>query len=220
MSERKPGLLSFLTMPAAEPDSPAAYFSRLPQIETPRLLLRRMTLRDARDIFAYSQDPEVARHVLWTAHKSVWDSKAYIRWVIQQYRMGQPSSWCIVERETGTVIGTIGFMSYQPDNATVEVGYSLARNRWNRGYMTEALAAVLRECFTVLHLNRVEAQHFSANPSSGRVMEKCGMTHEGRMRERICNKGRFMDVEMWAILRSDWEKQFADQQHTKAPSAF
>ena len=210
MSERKQGFLSFLVMPAVEPDTPEAYFSRLPEVETPRLLLRRMTLRDARDIYAYSQDPEVARHVLWEAHKSLRDSKAYIRWVMQQYRTGAPSSWCMVEKATGTVIGTIGFMAWQAEHASVELGYSLARRLWNQGLMTEALRAVLRECFTTLRLNRVEAQHFSRNPASGRVMAKCGMKHEGTLRGRIRNKGEFMDVEMWGILKADWE-QIAEQ---------
>ena len=206
MAEEKRSLLSWLTVPAALPSTPREYFSRLPVVETSRLTLRRMSLRDAHDLYDYSQDPEVARHVLWSAHRSVWETRAYIRYVIQQYRLGEPSSWCIVERETRRVIGTIGFMSYSADNATVEVGYSLARSHWNRGLMTEALEAVLRECFETLKLHRVEAQHFSLNPSSGRVMEKCGMTHEGTLRRRICNKGEFQDVEMWAILRSDWEK--------------
>ena len=39
----------------------------MPPLTTPRLLLRRLTMRDAPDIFAYSRDPEVARHVLWSA---------------------------------------------------------------------------------------------------------------------------------------------------------
>ncbi|MBR3762937.1 MAG: GNAT family N-acetyltransferase [Clostridia bacterium] len=205
-----PDMLRFLTRlttpaPEKKPATPQEYFSRMPPVETPRLLLRRMTLRDASDMYAYSRDEEVARHVLWTAHTSIWETKAYIRWVMQQYRLGAPSSWCIVDKAGGHVVGTIGFMTWQPDNATVEVGYSLSRSHWNRGFMTEALTAVLQECFTTLRLHRVEAQHFSANPASGRVMAKCGMTHEGTLRRRICNKGEFMDVEMWGILRADWE---------------
>lgn len=204
MGEKK-RLLSFLTLPAPPPGTPPAYFARLPRVETPRLILRRMSLRDAPDLFEYSQDPEVARHVLWTAHRSVAESRAYIRWVRQQYANSAPSSWCIEEKQTGKVIGTIGFMAYRPEDLTVEVGYSLARSRWNQGLMTEALQAVLSQCFSVLRLHRVEAQHFSANPASGRVMLKCGMTHEGTLRRRIFNKGEFLDVEMWGILRSDWE---------------
>lgn len=203
MSERKRSLLSWLTSPVP-PGTPQEYFAHLPSIRTPRLLLRRMTLRDAADLYEYSCDPEVARHVLWTAHRSIWETKAYIRYILQQYRLGEPSSWCITDRETGKAIGTIGFMSYSAENSTVEVGYSLARSRWGQGLMTEALQAVLHEAFCVMKLHRVEAQHFTANPSSGRVMEKCGMRHEGHLRRRICNKGEFMDVEMWGILRSDW----------------
>ena len=204
MAEKKRSLLSWLTTPAGPPDSPREYFSRLPVVETERLLLRSMTLRDAHDMFAYAQDPEVARHVLWSAHQSVWETRAYIRFVQQQYRMGEPSSWCIVDKALNRVVGTIGFMAFSAENSTVEVGYSLARSHWNRGMMTEALAAVLEQIFTVLKLHRVEAQHFTDNPSSGRVMAKCGMQHEGHLRQRIFNKGAFRDVEMWAILRSDW----------------
>lgn len=199
-------LLSRLIPPPSPPGTPREYFMRMPPVETPRLLLRRVALRDAHDMYEYSRDEEVARHVLWAAHRSVWETKAFIRWLIQQYRCAEPSSWCIVEKASGKVVGTIGFMSYQQDNATVEVGYSLARRCWNQGLMTEALSAVLEECFRVMQLHRVEAQHFSANPASGRVMAKCGMTHEGTLRRRIFNKGKFMDVEMWAILRADWEQ--------------
>lgn len=204
MSEKTNPILSWLIQPAAPPDTPQDYFSHLPVVETPRLILRRLTMRDAEDMYAYSKDPEVARHVLWDAHRSLWETKAYLRFMLRQYRNGMPSSWGIVDKESGRVIGTIGYMSLTLENSTAEVGYSLARSHWNKGLMTEALAAVLRETFTVLKLHRVEALHFSANPSSGRVMEKCGMVHEGHMRQRIWNKGRFCDTELWAILRRDW----------------
>ncbi len=181
-------------------------FSNLPTLETPRLLLRKMTMRDAADIYAYSCDPEVARHVLWEAHRSPADSRAYLRFILRQYREGEPSSYGMVLKETGRLIGTIGFMSYNAENSTVEVGYSMARAMWNRGLMTEALQAVLRLSFEELRLHRVEAQHETSNPASGRVMLKCGMTHEGTLRGRIYNKGRYSDVELYAMLREDWQR--------------
>lgn len=181
-------------------------FSNLPTLETPRLLLRKMTMRDAADIYAYSCDPEVARHVLWEAHRSPADSRAYLRFILRQYREGDPSSYGMVLKETGRLIGTIGFMSYNAENSTVEVGYSMARAMWNRGLMTEALQAVLRLSFEELRLHRVEAQHETSNPASGHVMLKCGMTHEGTLRGRIYNKGHYSDVELYAILREDWQR--------------
>lgn len=199
--------LRWLTMPAADPDTPQDFFSRLPVIETERLILRKLTMRDASDMFRYCQDKEVARHVLWEAHTSILETRAYIRYNLYQYRSGEPASWGIVLRETNRVVGTIGYMSYNADNSTVEIGYSLTREQWSKGLMTEALRAVIDETFHTLKVHRIEAMHFTDNPASGRVMAKCGMTHEGHMRERICCKGVFRDVEMWGILRKDWEKQ-------------
>lgn len=188
-----------------EPASPGDVFSRLPVLDTPRLILRAMTMRDAQDIYAYSCDRQVAQHVLWDAHRSLADSRAYLRYILRQYREGMPSSYGIVLKETGQLIGTIGFMWMNVDNATVEVGYSLARAYWNRGVMTEALQALIDMAFTLLPVNRVEAQHETNNPSSGRVMLKCGMRHEGTLRQRVLNKGKFVDVELYAILKQDWE---------------
>lgn len=205
MGERR-SFWQWLTLPAAEPETPQDFFARLPILQTDRLILRKLTMRDASDMYRYCQDREVARHVLWEAHSSILETRAYLRYILYQYRNGEPGSWGIVLRDTGRVIGTIGYMSYSPDNATVEVGYSLAREQWGKGLMTEALRAVIDESFRTLKLHRIEAMHFTDNPASGRVMEKCGMTHEGHLRERICCKGQFRDVEMWGILRKDWER--------------
>jgi len=187
------------------PYTPGEVFSRLPVLETPRLLLRPMTMRDAQDIYAYSCDEEVARHVLWDAHRSVADSRGYLRFIIRQYREGMPSSYGIVLKESGRLVGTIGFMWYSQDNNTVEVGYSLARWLWNKGLMTEALQAVNDMAFRTLKVHRIEAQHETVNPASGHVMKKCGMRYEGTLRGRIYNKGQFVDVDLYAILREDWE---------------
>ena len=136
-------------------------FSSLPVLDTKRLRLRPLSMRDEKDMYRYASDPVVSRHVLWDAHESPRDTRS------------------------------------------AEVGYSLARDCWNQGYATEALAAVLRFGFDTLRLNRIEAQHETSNPASGRVMQKCGMTYEGTLRSRVFNKGHFSDVRLYAILRSD-----------------
>lgn len=175
----------------------------MPTLETPRLVLRRIAMSDAKDIFSYSRDEEVARYVLWTAQKNMGEAKAYCRYMLRRYRSDEPSSWGIVQKETGRLVGTIGYMDYSEDNASVEIGYSLAHWLWNGGYMTEALARVIGYTFDAMEINRIEAQHELANPASGRVMEKCGMRREGVLRQRLYNKGRFVDVALYAILRSD-----------------
>lgn len=187
--------------------TPNAYgmFS-MPTLETKRLILRRITMRDAGDIFEYSKDKEVARHVLWSAQKDISEAKDYCRFMIKRYRCDQPSSWGVIDKATNRLVGTIGYMDYNEDNATVELGYSLARWLWNGGYMTEALQRVIEYTFEAMDVNRIEAQHELTNPSSGRVMEKCGMQKEGVLRQRLYNKGRYVDVALYAILKQDYEK--------------
>ena len=184
----------------------AEYLTYMPGLDTPRLRLRRLTMRDAEDIYRYCRDPAVARHVLWEAQRSICDARAYLRYMIRRYRAHEPASWGIEYAETGRIIGTIGFMWIQTDNNAAEVGYSLARDYWNRGIMTEALEAVIRYGFEGMELNRIEAQHETTNPASGAVMRKCHMQREGTLRGRLFNKGRYVDVELYAILRRDYDR--------------
>lgn len=179
----------------------------MPDLETPRLRLRKLTMRDAQDIFAYSRDPQVAKYVLWDAQTSLADARAYLRYMLRKYRMGEPASWGIEWKASRQIIGTIGFMWIQRGNAAAEVGYSLHRAYWNQGIMTEALQELIQYGFGTMNLNRIEAQHETQNPASGAVMRKCGMMKEGTLRQRLMNKGRFVDVDLYAILRRDYLKR-------------
>ena len=132
-------------------------FTMMPTIRTKRLTLRAAKMSDAEDLYEYSRDPAVAKHVLWDAHTSIHQTRAYIRYLIRQYKNGQPSSFVISITETGKVVGTIGFMWIQQENRSAEVGYSLSRAYWNQGIMTEALTALLDFGFLKLNLNRIEA---------------------------------------------------------------
>ena len=58
----------------------------MPTLETPRLTLRRMTMKDAKDVFEYSRDADVARHVLWSAQKDIGEAKDYCRYMTRRYR--------------------------------------------------------------------------------------------------------------------------------------
>jgi ribosomal-protein-alanine N-acetyltransferase len=55
-----------------------------------------------------------------------------------------------------------------------------------------------------MKLNRIEAMHETSNPASGKVMQKCGMKLEGTMRSKLFNKGKYVDVDLYAILRREF----------------
>jgi len=173
-------------------------------------------MRDAPDLYAYGRDAEVARHVLWDAYRSEAEARMFVRSLQRQYRHGQPGSWGIVYKPHGKVIGTIGFMWWNPDHNSAEVGYSLAHAYWNQGIMSEALREIIRFGFVSMGLHRIEAQHECDNPASGRVMEKAGMRHEGTLRGRLYNKGRYVDVELYAILRDHFRPLHDTQRRASA----
>ena len=197
--------MSKLLFPGLNLHSPAeAYFRHPPTLETERLTLRPMRMGDARSVYAWSRDPEVARYVLWDAHTSILDTREYLSYVRRLYRRGLPSSWGICPRGGDQVIGTIGIMGWSPENQSCEIGYSLGKAWWGQGYMTEAAGRLILSLFRDLDMNRIEAQHDIRNPASGRVLEKCGMQREGVLRSRVRNKGEYVDVVMWAVIRSDF----------------
>ena len=180
-------------------------------LETARLMLRPIRMSDARDVFAYASDPEVARHVLWDAHLSLADSREYIRFLLDQYHTGTPSTWAIWHKADARVIGTIGYMGWSDEHRVAEIGYSIGRAWWHQGIMPEALSAVISVSFTMLSAHRLECLHETDNPASGRVMEKCGMMYEGVLRGRVMNKGSYSDVAIYALLREDWHPDPAHQ---------
>ena len=165
-------------------------------LHTPRLTLRKFTKADVQDVFEYASDPEVPKYMTWDAHKTLKESEEVIDW-----HMNTQGMWAI-EFES-KLVGSIG-ISLKPEHEKASFGYALNRKFWGKGFMTEALSAVLRLCFEKLELNRVEATHFTENPASGKVMQKCGMKIEGMTTRNRKFKGIFHDEVHYAILKEDF----------------
>ncbi|MFR2150838.1 MAG: GNAT family N-acetyltransferase, partial [Christensenellales bacterium] len=150
----------------------------------------------------YSRDEEVACHVLWSAQRDIGEAKDYCRYMLRRYRADEPSSWGIIDRQTRHLVGTIGYMDYSMDNASVEIGYSLARWLWNGGYMTEALRRVIDYTFDAMDINRIEAQHELDNPASAASWKNAACA-----KRAFCASGsttrKFVDVALYAILSDD-----------------
>ncbi|HEX3454471.1 MAG TPA: GNAT family N-acetyltransferase [Gaiellaceae bacterium] len=144
-------------------------------IETERLVVRAFEPeRDAEPMLAVYGDPEVMRYVPGGALPDFEAVLSTLRgYEEQQARIGF-SSWALVERETTRVIGDTGFGVFAPTGA-VELGYTLARSYWGRGYATEAAAACLQAGLTRLALPRVIALVDIENDRSARVAERIGM---------------------------------------------
>ena len=179
-------------------------FGDLPELETPRLILRKLKAEDAEDMFEYASDPEVARDVTWPPHKHIDDPVAFLNSVLQKYSKKEVEGWGVALKESGKLIGTCGFVWWKPEHAKAEIGYALSRKYWGRGLMTEAVTAVMDFGFDKMKLNRLEARCTAANIGSEKVMRKNGMKYEGILRDVLYVKGAFMTLKSYSILRSEF----------------
>lgn len=152
--------------------------------ETKRLLLRPWQEDDAEELYALANDPEVGPRAGWAPHQSVDESREIIRTIL-----GGDTMWAIVFKETGMIVGSIGYLPHDASNIPIseheaEVGYWVARPHWNQGICTEALRWLIDYCFNTMHFTILWSDFFVDNPASGRVMEKCGFIDTGT--ETIC----------------------------------
>lgn len=106
----------------------------------------------------------------------------------------------------GQVAGSIGaFRQSNIHSRTAEIGYYLAEPFWGQGAMTRALGLCCAHVFTHTDILRIFAEPFSRNAASRRVLEKNAFLHEGTLRRNAVKDGAVLDMEMYSLLREDWE---------------
>ncbi|MDQ2656419.1 MAG: GNAT family N-acetyltransferase [Bacteroidota bacterium] len=156
---------------------------RLPipsRIETDRLLLQRLRYEDAEEIFyAYASKPEATKFLSWITHRSVDDTRAFLGYAVESWNLGTDYSYSI-RLKNGMLIGSIGLVH---DDGKVQVGYVLSPAHWNKGYMTEACRNVLSVLRRIHGIYRIGTFVDADNIASVKVLEKCGMTEEARLRK-------------------------------------
>ena len=181
-----------------------SFFSPMPRIASERLILRPLKRSDYSDMFEYSKREEVTKYLLWRPHTDSGYTYDYLRYVEKKYRENDFFDWALELKDSGKMIGTCGFNYFDKNNNSAVIGYVINPAYWNKGYATEAVSMVIRLGFIELDLNRIEARHMIGNDSSGRVMEKCGMSHEGILRSAIYVNGEYKTVSVYSILYRDY----------------
>jgi len=152
------------------------------ELTTARLHLRPFTPADRSAIHAIYADPVVMRHVGHGPHRSTADTDAALAAFRRTLDARGFSFLAVIERSTTRLIGDAGLYPMEGTDDDIELGYTLARDAWGRGYATEAARALLAHARTTLDVARVVATVDPANDASRHVLEKVGMTAAG---ERI-----------------------------------
>jgi RimJ/RimL family protein N-acetyltransferase len=177
-------------------------FANLP-IRTARLELRPLREADVAPLFEIHSDPEAMRY--WDA--SIWKDDERGRAMVARdlalttkdyLRLG------IGLAASGKLLGTCALWGINAQSRRAEIGFILGSQGWGRGYMHEALSALLDYAFTELNLNRVEADTDPRNERSARLLDRLKFSKEGLFRERCIVDGEVSDAAMYGLLRREW----------------
>ena len=175
-----------------------------PTLKTDRLLLRGLTAQDVPEIQLLAGDREIAETTLSIPHPfEVEMAEQYVEGKISLYESGKGVCFAVILVGTDVLVGVITLKNIDQAHKNAEVGYWIGKDYWNNGYATEAAVAVIDHGFGERSLQRIYAHCLSRNPSSGKVLSKLGMTHEGRLRQHILKGNEFEDVDLYGILRSE-----------------
>jgi RimJ/RimL family protein N-acetyltransferase len=170
-----------------------------------RVSIRPLRSSDAPALYENVKDREIVTWTVSIPHPYPKDGALkFIRKTRYNIRKRKSYTFAIVLKETGTVIGVVELMTFDWENKNAEIGYWLGKKRWGEGLMTEAVRLILNFGFGKLRLHRIYAKLFEENTGSATVLEKCGFTLEGRMREARYRYGKWHDALRYGILESEF----------------
>lgn len=171
-------------------------------INTERLVIRNWKERDLFDITEMLTDPEVMLPSGVIPAKDEEEAESKLK-----EQMLDSNDYAIVLRNTGKVIGMI---KYQRDHKRRKVNscsmaYELNKDYWGKGYMTEALKAMVEHCFETTDTELIAVGHFESNMGSRKVIEKCGFKLEGVIRHAFRrDDGAVFDDWSYSMTRDDY----------------
>ena len=176
----------------------------LPIITASRVVLRWISEDDIDSLYEIFSNPQVMRY--WsTVPLPDREAAAKLQREIAEGNKSETMfKWGIALRDSNTVIGTSTPFNLSLDNGRAEIGYAMAHAYWGKGYMNEALKALISHAFEVMKLRRLEADVDPRNAASIRTLERLGFQREGFLRERWHVNGETQDAIFYGLLRREW----------------
>ncbi len=175
-------------------------------IETERLLLRRFEYTDNEAMRKYWVADEKIQSMysepVYTTEDQV---KALLDQYIGSYGREDYYRWAIVDKESGECIGQIAYFLVDSKNHFAEIEYCVGEAFQRRGLATEATKAVVAYGFEKMNLHKVQICTKTMNTPSKRVIEKCGFTYEGTLRDYFYMDGKYVGRLFFSMLRDEYK---------------
>ena len=177
----------------------------LPVITTERVVLRWISEDDVDGLYEIFSDPQVMRYWSSPPIKNREAAAEMQRDIAAGNENNTMLKWGVALRESNSLIGTTTLFNLNLDNERAEIGYAMNRAHWGKGYMNEALKALVSHAFEDMNLRRLEADVDPRNAASIRTLERLGFQREGFLRERWHVDGEIQDALFYGLLHHEWK---------------
>ena len=184
--------------------SNVANWCSLPTIAAERITLRWIEDTDQAALYNMFSDPEVMRYWSSLPLRSKEEAKRLVAEIHEGFQHRRFFQWGIACKTDNQLIGTATLFYLDSNNLRAEIGYALVRPEWGKGFMREALQALLGFAFHELNLQRIEADVDPRNLASAKLLRALGFQKEGLLRERWRATGEVQDSEIYGLLRREW----------------
>jgi len=182
------------------------------EIETERLLLRKLSISDAEDMFEYTSNPDVAVHLSWDAHTDISQVRSFISAVMEKYEnVDTEFTYGLELKAEKKLIGALKVTNISFYNKRGEFTSILNPSFQGKGYMGEAWQGLLNFSFNTAGLNRIQSYVTPDNKASIKKNERAGLSYEGRLQDYWIMKGVKKDALVYAITSETYNKLKADR---------
>ncbi len=176
------------------------------ELYSPRLILKSITPAFITDIFTTKSEAEIKAYF-------GFDDSGY-QHALQMHLQGMETHcisfhyFLLIDKQTQLPIGECGFHTWNKTHRRAELFYAMRSDEFKqKGFMTEAVKAVIEFGYSQMQLHRIAAFIDDNNTASKKLLLRYGFTKEGTMREDYCVDGVNEDSDCYSLLRWEWEKQ-------------
>jgi ribosomal-protein-alanine N-acetyltransferase len=176
------------------------------RLEGEQVILRPVNPDDVDDIAKNARNKQISRNTFMPHPYRPEHAIGFLRHAQKVRRTGSGLHLAVVLKEKNEVVGMLGFEGIVRNHRRAEIGYWIGKRFWGRGIATEMVQLAVDYGFREMKLNRIQAGVFIHNPASSRVLEKCGFSHEGTLRQYARRYQKYVDMHMYSILRHEWQR--------------
>jgi [ribosomal protein S5]-alanine N-acetyltransferase len=181
-------------------------FHPFKNLETERLLLRRVVSSDVEEVFELRSNPETMKFIPRPLATTREEALAHIAMIEDKIVNNEGINWAISVKGSAKLVGIIGHYRIKPEHFRCEVGYMILPQFNGQGIATEAIKAVLTYGFDDLQMHSIEAVIDPGNFASERVLQKNGFVKEAHLIENEFYNGTFLDTVIYSILKRNFKR--------------